>query len=101
MVVLILTATPTGLRGELSRWLLEPKAGVFVGNVSARIREKLWDKVIKECKDGSAVMVLSAKTEQGYAIKTHGDSNRIPVDMEGVTLIKRKVAKATPAPAQT
>ena len=41
MIVMILENVPTSLRGELSRWLLEPRAGVFVGHVSARVRDKL------------------------------------------------------------
>ncbi len=41
MVVIILEKVPAGLRGELTRWLLELKAGVFVGKVSAMVRERL------------------------------------------------------------
>ena len=45
MVVLVLERVPTSLRGELTRWMLEPKAGVFVGTMSALVREQLWEKV--------------------------------------------------------
>lgn len=31
MVVIVLSACPAGLRGHLTRWLLEISAGVFVG----------------------------------------------------------------------
>ena len=34
MIIMILENVPVGLRGELSRWLIEPRAGVFVGHVS-------------------------------------------------------------------
>ena len=44
MIIIILENVPVGLRGELSRWMLEPKSGVFVGNMTARIRDLLWDK---------------------------------------------------------
>jgi CRISPR-associated protein Cas2 len=30
---MILEKVPTSLRGELTRWMLEPKSGVFVGNI--------------------------------------------------------------------
>ncbi len=45
MIVLILEKVPTSLRGELTRWLLELKAGVFVGKVSAMVRDRLWEHV--------------------------------------------------------
>ena len=64
MVVLIVTAVRPGLRGELSRWMIEPQAGTFVGNVPARVRDRLWDKVVREVKEGSAVLLFSARTER-------------------------------------
>lgn len=88
MVVLIVTAVKPGLRGELSRWMIEPQAGTFVGNVPARVRDRLWDKVVREVREGSAILAYSARTEQGFAVRVHGDRRRIPVDFEGVTLIR-------------
>lgn len=91
MVVLIVTAAKPGLRGELSRWMIEPHAGVFVGNVGARIRDRLWEKVEREMKEGSALMLFSARTEQGFLVRSHGDRSRLPVDFEGLTLISRRL----------
>ena len=88
MVVLILTAVKPGLRGELSKWMIEPSAGVFVGHVSARIRELLWEKMILNLGEGSAMMLYSARTEQGFEIRSYGDQRRVPVDYEGFTLIR-------------
>lgn len=93
MVVLIVTAVKPGLRGELTRWMIEPQAGVFVGNLTARIRDKLWEKVVKEVTDGSAVLLHSARTEQGFTVRCHGDRKRIPVDFDGLTLIRRVVER--------
>ena len=50
MVVLSLTACPEGLRGNLSRWLFEISPGVFVGNISARVRDAIWERVLGESK---------------------------------------------------
>ena len=50
MVVVVLTACPTGLRGDLTRWLFEVAPGVFVGHVSARIRERLWERIVSSCE---------------------------------------------------
>jgi len=97
MVVLIVTAVKPGLRGELTRWLIEPHAGTFVGNASARILDRLWERVVNDVKEGSAVMIFSARTEQGFSVRLHGDRSRVPTDFEGITLIKRRVDKSTPA----
>jgi len=44
MLVMILETVPVGLRGELTRWLIEPHPGVFVGHVSGLVRDRLWLK---------------------------------------------------------
>lgn len=94
MVVCILSAVKPGLRGELSRWMLEPHAGVFVGRVSSRIRERLWEKIVHDVSDGSALLIYSARTEQGFDILVHGDRSRIPVDYDGLTLIAQTVKRS-------
>ena len=88
MVVLIVTAVKPGLRGELSRWMIEPSAGVFVGNLPGRVRDRLWAKVEEDVKEGSALLLFSARTEQGFAVRMHGDRRRVPVDFDGLTLIR-------------
>jgi CRISPR-associated protein Cas2 len=87
MVVLIVSAVKPGLRGELSRWMIEPHAGVFVGHISLRVREMLWEKVIEEVGTGSAVLIASCKNEQGFSVLAHGDRSRLPIDYDGLTLI--------------
>lgn len=88
MVVLIMERVPKGLRGELSRWMLEPKANVFVGKVSAAVRDKLWEKVCEKAKEGAAILVYTAPNEQGFAMRSWGDTSRQLVDYEGLTLIR-------------
>lgn len=88
MVVVVLTACPPGLRGDLSKWLLEIAPGVFVGTVSARVRDKLWDRIVKLAENGRAVMVYSAQNEQHMAFKVH-QADWTPVDCDGLELIKR------------
>ncbi|WP_125613115.1 type I-E CRISPR-associated endoribonuclease Cas2e [Specibacter cremeus] len=92
MVVIVVSACPEGLRGDLSRWLLEISAGVFVGRVTARVRDLLWERVIELAKDGRAIMVFSAKDEQRLDFKVHRN-HWVPVDMDGVNLILRPAAK--------
>lgn len=88
MVVLIVERAKPSLRGELSRWLIEPRAGVFVGNVSAMVRDKLWEKVTKTTPDGGAIMIHNAMTEQGFTARIFGDTTRTLVDLEGILLVQ-------------
>lgn len=88
MIVLVLTACPQGLRGSLTRWLLEISPGVFVGHVSARVRDALWAQTLDMIKDGKALMVYPAKNEQGFDFKTHRHNWDL-VDVDGVQLMKR------------
>lgn len=88
MIVLICTNVRPSLRGELSRWMIEADAGVFVGNVSGRVRDRLWNKVVEELQEGTAILVHSASTEQGFAVRCHGAPNRTPVDYDGLVLMR-------------
>lgn len=65
MIVLILESVSPSLRGEITKWLLEPLAGVFVGKVSGAVRELLWEKVCKESGEGGCTLIQSAANEQG------------------------------------
>lgn len=88
MVVLVMENMPDGFRGELTKWLLEAKAGVFVGNISAAVRERIWDKVRQQTGIGAALIIYSADTEQGFCIEMHKNPRRSVVDLEGILLIK-------------
>ncbi|WP_235803271.1 type I-E CRISPR-associated endoribonuclease Cas2e, partial [Levilactobacillus namurensis] len=59
MIVITLTKVPPALRGDLTKWYQEVQTGVYVGNVSARIRDLLWDRVQKTIGQGEATMVYS------------------------------------------
>lgn len=91
MTVLIARAVSPGVRGELSRWMLEVDAGVFVGQLSARVRDKLWDRLLEKLgKGGAAILVFEARSEQGFEIRTQGVLDRTLVDMEGIVLMRFK-----------
>ena len=91
MVIFIMQNVPTSLRGELTRWMLEPRAGVFVGTMSAMVREKLWEKISRGLRDGGAVGIHSSNTEQGFVIRTVGQTDREVEDFEGLFLVKRRI----------
>ncbi|MEH0406726.1 type I-E CRISPR-associated endoribonuclease Cas2e [Streptomyces sp. NPDC013130] len=93
MLVIATTAVPDHLRGALSRWTSEVVSGIFVGSVSARVRDQLWQAVTETVGNGAAVLVHPAPTEQGYAIRTAGTRRRIPADFDGLTLIRMTAAQ--------
>lgn len=90
MVVMILERVPVSLRGELSRWMIEPRAGTFVGSVSAMVRDRLWERAQKHADGGAGIMLHSSNTEQGFKVRTFGDSTRDMVNIEGLWLVRRR-----------
>ena len=90
MVIFIMTNAPENLRGELTKWVMEVKAGVFVGNLSKSVRDRLWKKVV-EVNVPDALMIYNYNNEQGYNIEMIGDPYRFVKDYEGLLLIGRKI----------
>jgi len=89
MVVIVLECASSSLRGELTRWMMELKAGVFIGTISSRVRDLLWKKIV-----GSAVraafMAYKANNEQGFVLISCGDSRKAVQDFDGLQLILTK-----------
>lgn len=69
--------------------MIEPKAGMFLGRMTARVRDALWEKAVKARKDGSCFQAWSAPTEQGFAFRTTGDGSRELVELEGLYLVRK------------
>ena len=86
MMVLIVERVPASLRGDLSRWLVEIGTGLFVGRVSALVREALWERAVKRAEGGSVILVWRANNEQGFDLQYHNPKGRIPIRREGVWL---------------
>lgn len=87
--VIVLIAAPPGLRGHLTRWFVEVAAGVYVGTPNPRIRENLWTLLASRIREGQAVMIEPAPTEQGWSIRTAGQDRWTPADFDGLTLMAR------------
>ncbi len=87
MVVMILEKVPGRLRGELTRWLIEPHTGMFVGHVNAMVRDALWDKCCQARGIGGVVQIWSTNTEQRFIMRMHGATRREIVECEGLQLI--------------
>lgn len=87
MLVIVLENAPPRLRGRLAVWLLEVRAGVYVGDYSRRVREHVWEHVEEGIEDGNAVMIWRSKVEAGFEFKTLGSNRRMPADFDGVQLV--------------
>lgn len=87
MMAIVVNNAPPRLRGRLAVWLLEIRAGVYVGRYSARVREQIWEQVRLGIDDGDAVMCWSVPTDQGYDFATAGRNRRMPKDFDGLKLI--------------
>ncbi len=86
MWLIDLEAPPARLRGLLSRWGVEVRAGLYVGNTSARVREDIWTLVCEGLEDGNAVLVYDARNSQGFIVRTAGANRREIVDVDGLWL---------------
>ncbi|MEU6989368.1 type I-E CRISPR-associated endoribonuclease Cas2e [Streptomyces sp. NPDC046465] len=88
MTIIVLANCPPGLRGFLTRWLLESSPGVFLGAPNAPIRDILWAEVRQYAGQGRALLAYQTDNEQGFAFETH-DHAWHPTDHEGLTLLHR------------
>ncbi|QGT99540.1 CRISPR-associated protein Cas2 / DEDDh 3'-5' exonuclease domain [Candidatus Syntrophocurvum alkaliphilum] len=93
MIVITLTDCPISLRGDLTKWLQEIDTGVYVGKVSARVRDQLWTRITENTKNGRATMVYSAKNEQRLDFRVHNTTWE-PINFDGLKLMLR------PSPAR-
>lgn len=88
MLIVVTENVPPRLRGRLAVWLLEIRAGVYLGDVSKRIREMIWDQINAMAEDGNVAMAWSSNHESGFDFQTYGENRRIPIDDDGLRLVR-------------
>ena len=88
MLVIVVNNAPPRLRGRLAVWLLEIRAGVYIGNYSRRTREMIWGQVKSEIGDGDGIIAWAVRNDAGYDFDTCGNNRRIPVDLDGLKLVQ-------------
>lgn len=88
MMVIVVENAPPRLRGRLTLWLAEIRAGVYVGVYSRRTRERIWGEVLELLGEGSAAMAWSSRNDSGFDFATAGLNRREPVDFDGLTLVE-------------
>jgi len=90
LLVVVAENVPPRLRGRIAIWLLEVRAGVYVGDVSRRTREMIWEQLSEGHEDGSVVMFWASRSESGFDFQTLGVNRREPVDYDGLRLVRFK-----------
>lgn len=86
-LVVVTENVPPRLRGRMAIWLLEVRAGVYIGDVSRRTREMIWQHLEAGCEDGNIVMAWAANNESGFEFQTLGANRRMPIDYDGLRLV--------------
>lgn len=87
MLIVVTENVPPRLRGRLAVWLLEVRAGVYIGDTSRRIREMIWQQIDILAEEGNVVMAWATNTESGFDFQTYGTNRRIPVEYDGLRLV--------------
>jgi len=87
MLVIVVENVPPRLHGRLAIWLLEIRAGVYVGDYSAKVRDNIWGQVERGIGEGNAVMAWRTNNEAGFDFVTLGANRRIPVELDGAKLV--------------
>ena len=87
MLVIVVENVPPRLRGRLAIWLLEIRAGVYVGNYAAKVRDYIWSQVEAGIGEGNAVMAWRTNNEAGFDFVTLGANRRVPVELDGAKLV--------------
>lgn len=87
MLVIVVENVPARLRRRLAVWLIEILAGVYVGDLSVKVREMIWSQIEDGIEEGNAVMVWTTNTESGFDFMTLGKNRRLPVELEGLKLV--------------
>ena len=87
MSVVVTENVPPRLRGRLAIWLLEIRAGVYIGDISRPIREMIWQQIIELAEEGNVVLAWATNTESGFDFQTYGTNRRVPVELDGIRLV--------------
>ena len=96
MTIVVLTDCPPRIRGDLTKWMMEINAGVYVGNINSRIRDQLWERICSCVSAGRVTMVYQANNEQRMKFRVHNTTWE-PVDYDGLTLMRRPLPQQRPA----
>ncbi len=92
IITLVTSRQSRQLRGYLTRFIYELDAGIYVGDVSSRIRDHLWNVILQESgESGKAWMAYpSSDSTQRMVLRSHNTAWS-PTNVDGVVLISRRL----------
>ncbi len=88
--VVVTETIPSRLRGRLAVFMIEVRAGVYIADLSKRVREKIWQYIEADIEGGNVVIAWATNTESGYEFQTLGENRREPVGWDGLRLVSFK-----------
>lgn len=92
MTVLILTNASPSVRGRLRLWMIEIAGSVYVGTLTQRVRDTIWNDVVTTPgRRAAAVMYWSAPGTQRFMWRTKGHPDRTQRVVDGLLLSQRRV----------
>lgn len=92
MTVIVTESVPDRLRGRLTVWFIEIRAGVYIGNPTKRHRDDIWKMLHNQLTQdgGNAVMAWQSNNEVGFEYDMIGDNRRTLTRLDGITLVLQK-----------
>lgn len=77
MIMVISTNLPHRVRGVLKIWLLEVKAGVFCGNINAKIEGRIFKFLMNYMNTKYELLIIrnDDTSPQGFTINTCNSNN--------------------------
>ena len=96
MIAVIVNNAPPRLRGRLAVWLLEVRAGVYIGAYGAKTRAMIVAQIKGLIGEGDAVVAWDSPTDAGFTFETFGANRRTPVDFDGLQLVAFAPSKGAP-----
>ena len=85
LTILMLYNPSSEIRGKMRRYFYEVKANVFVGTMSAGVRDTIWQHIEKTNTEAS--IIVHTIDEQGFIYKTtKTDTNYIFENFDGIIL---------------
>ena len=67
--------------------MVEVTTGVFVGDLSATVRDLLWKKCETKLEQGRCALIYRMNNEQGFTLRLSGDFNRSITELDGLQFI--------------
>lgn len=89
MTIFICHNATDRIRGELTRFLFEIDSGIYIGNLSATVRDLLYEKIEKlsiDQPDFQLLLIYSYKNEQTFLYRYLNFNQYKLVDLDGLAL---------------